>query len=130
MAEIGSNDLTVTDVRAFVPARDFATSRAFYLALGWTELWTDGSMSLLDLADRRLMLQDYYVQEWAENFMITVEVASADAWFARALEVLSARPYGDARVSAPKVEDWGARVTYVWDPCGVLLHFVEWLTRR
>lgn len=117
----------MTDVRVFVPAREFEVSRAFYLALGWSELWTDGSLSLLDLADRRFMLQDYFVEQWAHNFMITVEVGSADAWHAAVTAVLAARPYGDARVAAPKVEDWGAKVTHVWDPCGVLLHFTEWL---
>src|SRR5690606_31743617 len=68
-------DLTVNDVRVFVPAREFEVSRAFYLALGWTELWADGSLSLLEIADRRFMLQDYFVEQWAHNFMMTVEVA-------------------------------------------------------
>jgi hypothetical protein len=29
-------------------------------------------------------------------------------------------------VAPPKHEDYGARVTYVWDPAGVLLHLAEW----
>ena len=123
-------DLGVTDVRVFVPAREFAVSRAFYRALGWAELWTDGSLALLELADRRIMLQDHFVRDWAENFMITVEVASADAWHHHVVAVLAGGSYGDARVAEPKHEPWGARVTYVWDPCGVLLHFVEWLSPR
>jgi hypothetical protein len=28
-------NLKVADVRAFVPAKDFAVSKAFYTALGW-----------------------------------------------------------------------------------------------
>ena len=32
--------LAVVDVRPFVPAADFATSKAFYEALGWTTIWT------------------------------------------------------------------------------------------
>jgi hypothetical protein len=32
-------DLSVTDVRPFVPALDLDTSRSFYLALGWSEPW-------------------------------------------------------------------------------------------
>ena len=31
----------------------------------------------------------------------------------------------DARVAEPQQQDWGALVTYVWDPCGVLLHFTQ-----
>lgn len=125
-----SGDLSVTDVRVFVPALDFAVSRDFYLALGWTELWSDGGLSLLDLADHRFLLQDYYVADWANNFMLVVEVASADAWHARVAGVLAERSFGSARVREPVDEDWGARVTYVWDPSGVLVHFIQWLTRR
>ena len=33
--------------------------------------------------------------------------------------------FGDARVAPPQQQDWGAIVTYVWDPCGVLLHFTQ-----
>jgi hypothetical protein len=29
-------------------------------------------------------------------------------------------------VAAPKQEPYGACVTYVWDPSGVLLHLAQW----
>jgi hypothetical protein len=96
--------MAVEDVRAFVPALDFALSREFYEAIGWTTVWTDGDgLALMELGGHRFMLQDYYVREWAENFMMAVIVSDAGAWFRR-----------------------GATVTYVWDPCGVLLHFTQW----
>src|SRR5262245_19114623 len=117
-------DLRVFDVRAFVPANDFARSRAFYLALGWTERWTDGSLSLLELGGHRLMLQDHYHREWAEHSMLTIEVASARDWHAHVEQVLATGEHGDARVAQPQDEAW-ATVTYVWDPSGVLLHFAE-----
>ena len=117
-------DLTVADVRPFVPALDFETSQAFYRALGWTELWSDAGLSLLSLGGSQVMLQDHYVKEWAENSMLTVEVVSADDWYGHVSDILGARAYGDARVSEPKDEGW-ARVTYVWDPSGVLLHFAQ-----
>lgn len=72
------------------------------------------------------MLQNYYVREWAENWMLVVEVASASDWYDHVVEVLANGDYGDARVAPPKHEDYGATVTYVWDPCGVLLHFTQW----
>ena len=121
-------DLTVTDVRTWVPAKDWAGSRAFYAARGWTEVWSDdGGLAVLELGDRRFMLQDFYVRDWADNFMITVEVTDADAWFAHVSTVLAGGSFGDARVAEPKDEDFGARVTYAWDPSGVLLHFTQWL---
>jgi catechol 2,3-dioxygenase-like lactoylglutathione lyase family enzyme len=121
-------DLTVTDVRPFLPAADFERSLAFYTALGWTTVWSDESLALLSLAGHQLMLQDYYVREWAENWMLVVEVADAAAWHDHVGSVLASGDFGDARVAAPEHQDYGATVTYVWDPCGVLLHFTEWDT--
>lgn len=120
-------DLTATDVRVWIPARDFATSHAFYAALGWTTAWTDGDgLAQLELAGHRFMLQDFYVEQWAHNTMISIDVADAGAWFAHATTVIGASSFGEARVAAPRDEDFGATVTYVWDPSGVLLHFTQW----
>ena len=118
--------LEVEDVRVFVPSQDFAQSKAFYNALGWTTVWTDDEgLAILELGGHRFMLQDHFVKDWAHNFMIAVVVRSAQAWFERVTDVLAAGDFGDARVAEPKAEDWGATVTYVWDPCGVLIHFTE-----
>jgi hypothetical protein len=116
-----------TDVRVWIPARDFAMSHAFYDALGWTTAWTDGEgLAQLELAGHRFMLQDFYVKQWANNSMITVDVADATAWFEHATTVIANGSFGEARVAPPKVEDFGATVTFVWDPSGVLLHFTQW----
>ena len=57
--------MAVEDVRTFVPAMDFARSKAFYEAIGWSTIWTDGEgLALMDLAGHRFMLQDYYVKQW------------------------------------------------------------------
>lgn len=121
-----SNPLAVTDVRPFVPAEDFQRSRAFYAALGWSTLWTDGDgLAIMSLGGRQFMLQNFYVKAWAENSMLVVEVADARAWHEHVERVLAGGDYGRARVAAPQEQDWGATVTYVWDPCGVLLHFTQ-----
>ncbi len=129
MSDIPGNPndvLEVEDVRVFVPARDFQRSKAFYNALGWTTVWTDDEgLAILELGGHRFMLQNYYVRDWAENFMITVVVRSAQAWFEHVTDVIASGDFGDVRVAEPKPEDWGATVTYVWDPCGVLIHFTE-----
>ena len=128
MSEPTHDPFAVEDVRAFVPALDFAMSKAFYEAIGWTTVWTDGDgLALMELGGHRFMLQNFYVKDWAENFMLTVVVADAAAWHGRVSAALSTGAYGIARVAEPKVEDWGATVTYVWDPSGVLLHFTQWM---
>jgi uncharacterized glyoxalase superfamily protein PhnB len=120
------NPLAVTDVRPFVPAKHFPQSLAFYTALGWTTLWSDdGGLALLSLDGHQLMLQDFYVKDWAENSMLVVEVADAVAWHRHIERVLADGDFGSARVDEPQQQDWGALVTYAWDPCGVLLHFTQ-----
>ncbi|HUF99468.1 MAG TPA: hypothetical protein VMM60_15165 [Ilumatobacter sp.] len=122
-------NLAVSDVRPFVPSREFDVSRRFYAAIGFTTIWTDDeTLALLELGDSRIMLQNYFVRDWAHNFMIVIEVADAADWHQHLHEVLGHGEFGDARVSEPVDEEWGARVTYAWDPCGVLLHFTQWLT--
>ena len=125
----GDDRFAVHDVRTFVPAADFARSVAFYEALGWTTAWTTGGgLALMELGGYRFMLQDLFVKDWAENFMLTIVVSDARAWYERAVDVLARGDFGNARVAEPKAEPWGATVTYVWDPCGVLLHFTQFDT--
>jgi uncharacterized glyoxalase superfamily protein PhnB len=79
----------------------------------------------MELGGYRFMLQNFYVQQWAENFMLTIVVSDAAAWYERISTALAAGSFAKARVEPPTVQDWGATVTYVWDPCGVLLHFTQ-----
>ena len=118
------NAPTARDVKVFVPAKDFAVSRRFYAALGWRENWHhDGGLCEFELAAHRFFLQDFCAKDWAENFMIYVTVDDADAWYEHAKRVVE--QFEGTRVSEPKDEPHGDRVTYVWDPSGVLLHFAQ-----
>lgn len=114
-----------SDVKVFVPTRNFEHSLRFYEALGWNCNWRHEGLAEMELADSRLYLQKFYVKEWAENFMIYVVVDDADAWHAHVRQVLSSGEFPEARVDPPKCESYGALVTYVWDPSGVLLHFAQ-----
>jgi predicted enzyme related to lactoylglutathione lyase len=120
-------NLKATDVRTFVPAKDFAVSKAFYTALGWKLTEITEKLALIELAERRLYLQDYYVKEWAENFVIFIAVEDAQAWHDHISAALEERSYLDARVLPPKEEDWGALTTHAIDPSGVLIHFTQWI---
>lgn len=120
-------DLQIRDVRSFVPAKDFDVSKAFYLALGWQLTWSDDSLALLEIANQRFYLQRYYVREWAENSMLHVSVADAQACFEQIDALIASGRFPGARVAAPRHEAYGALVTHVWDPSGVLLHLAQWL---
>lgn len=115
-----------TDLRPFIPAKDYAVSRRFYAALGWTEGYADDNLVLLQRGDTRFYLQAYYQQEWAENTMLHLTVDDAVAWHAHVTQALAGGDFGSARVAPPSEQPYGALVTHVWDPAGVLLHFAQW----
>lgn len=118
-------DLTVLNIKPFVGAKDFEQSLAFYQALGWQiKTETDG-ITELELGNFGFFLQDYYQKAWCENAMLHLSVNDARRWFDRITEVLRAKQYGLARVQPPKRESYGALVTYVWDPVGVLWHLAQ-----
>jgi predicted lactoylglutathione lyase len=118
--------MKVTDVRPFVPSKDFELSKEFYAALGWSVKPLDDSLALLENGDHRFYLQRYYLKEFAENMMLHVTVADARACAKQIQELLASGRFPGARVSQPKQEPYGALVTYVWDPAGVLLHLAQW----
>ena len=118
-------DLTAADIKPFIGARNFDESRDFYVALGWKVNWEQGDLAELELGNCRFYLQRFYRKAWCENSMLHITVKDAAAWHRHVQAVLAERPYGAARVRPPQQEDYGALVTYVWDPSGVLLHFAQ-----
>ncbi len=113
------------DVSVFVPSREFDCSLDFYRQLGWHLNWRAEGLAELELAGNRFLLQDYYAKKWAQNFMFYIRVDSAEAWFHHATKVVEGGRFGDARAAPPKRQSHGDIVTFVWDPCGVLLHFAQ-----
>jgi predicted enzyme related to lactoylglutathione lyase len=116
---------TALDVKHFVPTRDLELSCAFYEALGWHRNWRVEGLAELELAGYRLLLQDFYAREWAENSMIYVVVSQVDAWYERARSVVAESRFEGTRARPPSLQPHGDRVAYVWDPVGVLIHLAE-----
>lgn len=57
-------------LRAFLPAKDFAASKRFYLELGFVMEFETGLVALLRLSDHSFLLQNFHVEEWAANCMM------------------------------------------------------------
>ena len=116
--------LSINSFMSYVPAKDFEVSKRFYVSLGFTmsEDWDDTADFALN--GHTFRLQNYYVQEWANNFMFVIGVDDVDAWHQRALEMLSSKTFPSMRIKAPETIN-GSRVLHVWDPTGVLLVFVQ-----
>lgn len=114
----------IKDFKVYMPAMDFELSKRFYAALGFTMSEGWGGTADFELDGCRFRLQDYFVKDWAENFMVVIGVDDAEAWYRHVTAVLNGGAYGNARTSPPEIVD-GSRVLEVFDPSGVLLVFVQ-----
>lgn len=121
------SDLDVSDIRAFIPAKDFARAKRFYAALGWDTHDVGPGIALVRLGNRQhFYIQDYYLKDVAENSMLHITVGNAQAWYRHAAAVLRDGDFPEARVQAPIRQAYGATVTFLHDPTGVLLHLCQW----
>ena len=116
--------LSINSLKPYVPAKDFELSKRFYTALGFTMSDGWGGTADFALTGHAFRLQDYYVQDWANNFMLVIGVDDVDAWHQRSLELLSSNAYPGMRVKPPEPVD-DSMVLHVVDPTGVLLVFVQ-----
>ncbi|HEY5810814.1 MAG TPA: VOC family protein [Povalibacter sp.] len=115
----------VLDLRSFVPARDFSLSREFYLELGFTEKWGNDEVCELELAGHRFLLQNFYVKEHADNFMMHLMVENADEWWEQIESLGLAKKYKLYMAKPPELQPWGLRVLFLTDPTGVLWHIAD-----
>ena len=110
--------------RPFVPARDFAVSKAFYEAIGFPKL-LDSEVAIFGVGAGAFILQEFYVPQHAGNFVMQLMVDDLDAWWAH-LEALDLPGrFGVDPPRAPAVQPWGLRVAYLFDPAGVLWHVAQ-----
>jgi uncharacterized glyoxalase superfamily protein PhnB len=115
----------VLDIKAFVPAKDLDLSRRFYLDLGFRQVWGDDSACELERDGHRFLLQRFFVKEHAANFMMSLSVEDADAWWQHIQLLGLKEKYGLGMVRPPALQPWGLRVLYLSDPSGVLWHIVD-----
>jgi len=117
-------NLTVKDFRPFLPAKDFSASKEFYQKLGCELLYDSDALVLFELGDSRFYIQDYYVKEYADNYMLHVSVEDVDSWYEHIVEVLNFTESNSAPrlTGSPKDEPppYNARVCYLIDPSGCL----------
>jgi hypothetical protein len=106
-----------------VPAKDFELSKQFYIDLGFRPQALTERLIEMHLGSQSFILQAYYVQQWADNFVMHLHVSDVGLWWNHILSVDLASRYG-VKVRAPQLEDWGL-VASVVDPAGVLWRIAE-----
>lgn len=115
----------IRDMKTFLPAKDYALSRQFYLDLGFVLNWAGDEVSEFEAGGFRFLLQDFYVEQWAGNFMMQLLVDDADAWWQRIQASGLVAKYPGIWAKPPVLQPWGLRVLYLTDPSGVLWHIAD-----
>ncbi len=112
-------------VRTFLPSKDFDVSKAFYSALGFTLVLEDSDVAIFRVGEGTFLLQRYYQQEWAENFMMQLLVDDLDSWWTHIAALDLPGRFGVRAPRAPALQPWGLTIAYVFDPSGVLWHIAQ-----
>jgi hypothetical protein len=116
--------LKTIELKAFVPAKDFTLSKQFYLDLGFTMRWSDNALACMQYDNVSFLLQNFYVKELADNFMMHLLVEDVDTWWAKVDERQIAQKYS-VRVLPPEQRPWKMRDFVIIDPSGVLWRIAE-----
>lgn len=120
-----SSILTGTEsIRSFLPCRDFDLSRRFYETLGFEKV-LDSEVAIFKSGFGGFILQRYYQKDWAENTMLQLMVDDLDAWWDRIAALDLPRHFGVQAPKPPAMQPWGLKVSYLFDPSGVLWHVCQ-----
>ena len=71
----------IVALRPFVPARDFQISKRFYADLGFEIAPLGDKLANVSIDSFAFLLQDYFVQDWADNFMMHMLVNNLNRWW-------------------------------------------------
>lgn len=112
-------NLRITEIKAFVPARDFERSQQFYRDLGFTMASEGGGVAYFHLGHVSFLLQDFCTPGLAENFMMHILVEDVDAWWAHVHASGVVDRYG-VTCSGIESQPWRMRDFCLTDPSGVL----------
>ena len=113
------SNLNAVEIKAFIPAKDFDTSKQFYSDLGFTKAYDSDGIAYFYHGNCSFLLQDFYEKAFAENLMMHLLVEDIYAWHEQVSRSGVAEKY-NVRVSEVESQPWGMLDFIINDPSGVL----------
>lgn len=113
------SNLHVTEIKAFVPSKNFELSKEFYKDIGFTMASEGGGVAYFHFEGASFLLQDYCSEGLAENFMMHLLVADVDAWWDKINQSNVVAKYG-TKIWPIELQPWKMRDFCITDPSGVL----------
>ena len=112
-------NLDAIEIKAFVPARDLALSKAFYTALGFEVPWSSDDLAYVRYGPTSFLLQQFFVAAHAGNFQMHLLVENVDGWYAHVVASGVVQRFA-IRLEPPQDRPWRLRDFPMTDPAGVL----------
>lgn len=113
------DNLRITEIKAFVPSKDFELSKRFYKDLGFTMASEGGGVAYFHFEPVSFLLQDFCAESFAENFMMHILVEDVQAWWQHVQASGVAPKYG-VRLTPLEDQPWKMRDFCLFDPSGVV----------
>ncbi len=117
-------NLNTVEIKAFVPAKDYALSKRFYTDMGFTLASDGGGVAYFHHGECSFLLQDYYHEGLAKNLMMHLLVEDVDAWRAELEAKGIAAAYG-VKMTAVEEQPWRMRDFVLLDPSGVMWRIAQ-----
>jgi len=117
-------NLKTVELKPFVPAKDYDLSKRFYQDVGFTLASDNEGVAYFHHENTSFLLQNFYVEELARNFMVHLLVEDVDAWWARLRDARVADKYG-VTMSQVEQRPWRMRDFVLTDPSGVLWRIAQ-----
>ena len=113
------NNLLVTEIKAFVPAKDFELSKQFYRDIGFTMKSEGGGVAYFCFGDASFLLTDSCSESLVQEFLMHVLVKDVDAWWAHINTSGVVAKYG-VKLGPIELQPWRMRDFCIADPTGVV----------
>lgn len=117
-------NLAAVEIKAFVPALDFETSKQFYLALGFEVPWSSADLAYVRHGDTSFLLQAFDAPVFARHFQMHLLVENVDDWHAHVVAAGVATRFG-VEVGVPEDRSWAMRDFTLFDPSSVLWRIAQ-----
>ena len=110
--------LTVTEIKAFVPAKDFELSKRFYQDLGFALASDGGGIAYFHFGHASFLLQDCGDGPLIGSLTMHLLVQDVDAWSRHVVASGVVQKYG-VKVTDIELQPWRMRDFCLLDPSGV-----------
>eukprot|EP01029_Cantina_marsupialis_P006520 TRINITY_DN1716_c1_g4_i1.p1 TRINITY_DN1716_c1_g4~~TRINITY_DN1716_c1_g4_i1.p1 ORF type:complete len:129 (+),score=9.61 TRINITY_DN1716_c1_g4_i1:226-612(+) len=124
-----NDKLHISEIKAFIPALDYELSKEFYKTIGFTQASDFDGVAYFYRGECSFLLQDFYVKEHCENFVLHILVTDINSWYTFIKEKNVEQKF-KTTISEIKKQPWNMYEFILTDPSGVLLRISQNITKE